>query len=58
MEPVTRVGRLSLALGGFLGGQLGLLLFLFLFELLLFLLVSLVFILLAAFFSHRVSPFF
>lgn len=44
-------------LGGFLGGQLGLLLFLFLFELLLFLLVSLVFILLAAFLSHRISPF-
>ena len=50
-------GRLSLALGGFLDGQLGLLLFFFLFEIPLFLLFSLVFILLAAFIAHRVSPF-
>ena len=49
--------RLSPTLGGFLGGQLGLLLFFFLFELRLFLLFGLVFILLAAFVSHRVSPF-
>ena len=55
--PGKLAGRLSPALGGFLGGQLGLLLFFFLFFLLLFLLVSLVFILLAAFFSHRMSPF-
>ena len=46
----------SLALG-FLGWQLGLLLFLFLFELRLFLLLLLVLVLLAAFFSHRNSPF-
>jgi hypothetical protein len=44
-------------LGEFLCRQLVLLLFLFLFDLLLFLLVSLVFILLTAFFSHRMSPF-
>jgi len=54
MAPST---RLIPALNGFLDGQLVLLLFIFLFELLLLLLVSLVFILLAAFISHCVSPF-
>jgi hypothetical protein len=45
------------ARSGFLNGQLTLLLLFFLFDLRLFLLLSLFFILLAAFFSHYVSPF-
>ena len=49
--------KLSPALSRFLGGQLGRLLFLFLIELLLFLLTGFVFIFLALFFSHCLSPF-
>ena len=55
--PWNLAGNLSPLLGGFLDGQLGLLLLLLFFDLLLFLLTGLVFILLAAFFSHQVSPF-
>jgi hypothetical protein len=45
-------------LNRFLGGQLTLLYFLLLFELFLFLLADFVFILLAAFIAHRLSPYF
>jgi len=45
------------SLGGFLGRELVLLLFFLLFKLHLFLFFSLLFILLAAFFSHCLSPF-
>lgn len=57
LDEGRKAGGLFPTLGRFLDRQLVLLLFFFLFKLLLFLLASLIFILLTAFFSHRVSPF-